>query len=101
MPLDKSSFNKFRATTPSDNAAKWARRRDIPIAILAWIALGMLIFWALGHVPRAIIIFAIAALLAYAITPGANWWPRVLRRGVAIISRDLVIRGTWALLLCF
>ncbi len=101
MPLDKSSFNKFRATTPSDNAAKWARRRDIPIAILAWIVLGMLIFWALGHVARSIIIFAIAALLAYAITPGVKLLERVVPRVVAIIIVYLVIWGALGLLLYF
>jgi len=101
MPLDNSSFNKFRATTPSDNAAKWARRRDIPIAILAWIVLGMLIFWALGHVARSIIIFAIAALLAYALTPGVKLLERVVPRVVAIIIVYLVIWGALGLLLYF
>ncbi len=101
MPLDKSSFNKFRATTPSDNAAKWARRRDIPIAILAWIVLGMLIFWALGHVARSIIVFAIAALLAYALTPGVKLLERVVPRVVAIIIVYLVIWGALGLLLYF
>jgi predicted PurR-regulated permease PerM len=101
MPLDNSSFNKFRATTPSDNAAKWARRRDIPIAILAWIVLGMLIFWALGHVARSIIIFAIAALLAYALTPGVKLLERVVPRVVAIIIVYLVIWGAFGLLLYF
>ena len=101
MPLDNSSFNKFRATTPSDNAAKWARRRDIPIAILAWIVLGMLIFWALGHVARSIVIFAIAALLAYALTPGVKLLERVVPRVVAIIIVYLVIWGALGLLLYF
>ena len=101
MPLDNSSFNKFRATTPSDNAAKWARRRDIPIAILAWIVLGMLIFWALGHVARSIIIFAIAALLAYALTPGVKLLERVVPRVVAIIIVYLVVWGALGLLLYF
>jgi predicted PurR-regulated permease PerM len=101
MPLDNSSFNKFRATTPSDNAAKWARRRDIPIAILAWIVLGMLIFWALGHVARSIIVFAIAALLAYALTPGVKLLERVVPRVVAIIIVYLVIWGAFGLLLYF
>ena len=101
MPLDNSSFNKFRATTPSDNAAKWARRRDIPIAILAWIVLGMLIFWALGHVARSIVIFAIAALLAYALTPGVKLLERVVPRVVAIIIVYFVIWGALGLLLYF
>ncbi len=101
MPLDNSSFNKFRATTPSDNAAKWARRRDIPIAILAWIVLGILIFWALGHVARSIIIFAIAALLAYALTPGVKLLERVVPRVVAIIIVYLVVWGALGLLLYF
>ena len=101
MPLDNSSFNKFRATTPSDNAAKWARRRDIPIAILAWIVLGILIFWALGHIARSIIIFAIAALLAYALTPGVKLLERVVPRVVAIIIVYLVVWGALGLLLYF
>jgi predicted PurR-regulated permease PerM len=101
MHLDNSSFNKFRATTPADNAAKWARRRDIPIAILAWIVLGMLIFWALGHVARAIIVFVIAALLAYALTPAVKLLERAVPRVVAIIIVYLVIWGAFGLLLYF
>jgi hypothetical protein len=31
---------------------KWARRRDIPIAILAWITLVFAILWGAGHIAR-------------------------------------------------
>jgi predicted PurR-regulated permease PerM len=74
-------------TTHSDStielqAAKWKRRRDIPLSILAWIALLAVIFWAASHVIHTILILAIAALLAYALAPVVKllqkWMPRPL-----------------------
>jgi predicted PurR-regulated permease PerM len=63
---------------------KWKRRRDIPLAILAWIALIAIILWAASHVIRAILIFAIAALLAYALSPLVKPLQRFMPRPVAI-----------------
>lgn len=99
MPLENNGLNKFRVNVTSDNASKWARRRDIPIAILAWIALGMVILWAVGHIARSLLVFTVAALLAFALVPGVKFLARVVPRVVAIIVIYLVVLSAFGLLL--
>ena len=52
--------------------ARWQRRRDIPLAILAWIAVGFVALSALGYVTRTVIIMIIAGLLAFALAPAGE-----------------------------
>jgi predicted PurR-regulated permease PerM len=85
MPLDNNSLNRFRVNVSSDDAAKWARRRDIPIAILAWIALGVTILWAASHFTRSLLVLTVAALLAFALMPAVRLLERVMPRFLAII----------------
>ena len=73
--------------------SKWARRRDIPIAILAWTALVFAILWGAGHVIRTILILAIAALLAYALAPGVKMLHRFMPRFLAILIMYLIVLG--------
>jgi len=70
---------------------KWARRRDIPIAILAWTALVFAIFWGAGHIVRTILILVVAALLAYALAPGVKVLERVMPRFLAILIMYLLV----------
>ena len=87
----------------SDQSAglKWARRRDIPIAILAWIALVMLILWGAEHVIRALLLLLIAALLAYVLAPLVKIFQKVMPRFIAILLVYLVVLGVISLLLYF
>ena len=71
-----------RTETPE---AKWAQRRDIPIAIFAWIAVAAVIIWTAGHIIRALLLLAIAALLAYALAPAVKLMQRVMPRTLAIL----------------
>lgn len=80
---------------------KWARRRDIPIAILAWTALAMLVIWGAGHVIRALLLLLIAALLAYILAPLVKIFQKVLPRFIAILLVYLVVLGIISLLLYF
>jgi predicted PurR-regulated permease PerM len=80
---------------------KWARRRDIPIAILAWIALVMLILWGAGHIIRALLLLLIAALLAYVLAPLVKIFQKVMPRFIAILLVYLVVLGVISLLLYF
>lgn len=78
---------------------KWARRRDIPIAILAWTALIFVILWGAGHVIRTILILAIAALLAYALAPGVKVLQRFMPRFLGILIMYLIVLGALSALL--
>ena len=67
-----SSIRSFIATRAEPATTKWARWRDIPIAILAWTTLVLVVFWGAGHIVRTILLLTIAALLAYALAPGVK-----------------------------
>jgi len=101
MPLDRNSLNKFRVNVSPEAASKWTQRRDIPIAILAWIVLGVVILWATGYIIRTLLVIIVAALLAYALAPGVKLLNRFMPRIVAIIFVYLVVLSCLSLLLYF
>jgi predicted PurR-regulated permease PerM len=78
---------------------KWARWRDIPIAILAWTALVLLLLWGASHVVRALLLLLVAALLAYVLAPLVNIFQKVMPRLLAILLVYLVVLGAISLLL--
>ena len=101
MPLDSNSLNKFRVNVAPEVASKWAQRRDIPIAILAWIALGLVILWALSWVSRTLIVIIVATLLAFALAPAVKFLSRFVPRVIAILVVYLVVLTAISLLLYF
>ena len=63
-------------------SARLQRALLIPVVVLAWLAVLMVAGWLLGHVTRALLIFVLAALIAFALTPLVNvltcWTPRAI-----------------------
>jgi predicted PurR-regulated permease PerM len=100
IPLEETSSNKFR-TSQQMGRSKWADRRDIPIAILAWIALGLFTLWAASFVTRTILVVVVAALLAYALAPAVRLLNKIMPRVVAILIVYLVVLSVISLLLYF
>jgi len=78
--------------------AKWARRRDIPLAILAWTAVVAVILWGAAHIIRALLLLAIAGLLAYALVPAVRLLQRVMPRTIAILIVYIIVLGGVSLL---
>jgi predicted PurR-regulated permease PerM len=68
-----------------NSSDKWQRRRDIPLAILAWIALGVILLWAAGYVLNTILLLILGSLLAFAIVPLVQLFARVMPRPLAIM----------------
>jgi predicted PurR-regulated permease PerM len=101
MPLDSNSLNKLRVNVSPEVASKWAQRRDIPIAILAWIALGFVILWALGWISRTLLVVIVATLLAFALAPAVKLLSRFIPRIIAILVVYLVVLSAISLLLYF
>jgi predicted PurR-regulated permease PerM len=103
MPLEKNSLNRLRVTASPQLAtrSKWAERRDIPIAILAWIALGLFTLWAASFITRTILVIIVAALLAYALAPAVRLLSRVMPRVLAILIVYLFVLGGISMLLYF
>lgn len=84
--------------TRPDN--KWTRRRDIPLAILAWTGVIAVILWAAGHIIRSLLLLIIAALLAYALAPAVRFLQkRGLPRILAILIVYLLVLGALSLLI--
>lgn len=82
-------------------ANKWARRRDIPIAALAWIAVVYVVLLGASHIIRTILLLIIASLLAYALAPGVKILQRFMPRFLAILIMYLVVLSALSLLLYF
>ncbi|HEX7736810.1 MAG TPA: AI-2E family transporter [Ktedonobacteraceae bacterium] len=97
--LNSNRFHTSRADRESQNATKWARRRDIPIAILAWLGLGGLILWAASYVTRSLLVVTVAALLAFALTPAVKLLQRFMPRVLAVIVVYLFVLSGIGLLL--
>ncbi|HLI89290.1 MAG TPA: hypothetical protein VKV37_11425, partial [Ktedonobacteraceae bacterium] len=87
-----------QAGDPAAEAAKWARRRDIPIAILAWAGVVYLILLIAQHVAKTLLMVIIAALLAFALAPAVTWLERFVPRVLAILFVYLIaLVGLFAL----
>src|SRR5579883_2213481 len=91
MIMNTNRFHSSRSEREAQHAAKWARRRDIPIAILAWLVLGGLIVWGAGYIVRSLLALLVAALLAFALTPGVRLLQRFMPRFLANIIIYLVV----------
>ena len=74
-------------------AARWSRRRDVPLAILAWSGVVILIIWLAGHIATTILLLIIAMLLAYALAPAVGILARVMPRFLAILIVYLIFLG--------
>ena len=73
------------------DAAKWARRRDIPLAIIAWTGVLFIVLWGAGHIARTITLLIVAALLAYALAPAVSFLERWMPRFLATLLVYLVV----------
>ena len=92
------------APPPQDitlEAAKWTKRRDIPVAILAWTAVILLTLWLASHITGTILVVVIAALLAYALAPLVTVLARVMPRILAVLIVYIVVLAGIGTLLYF
>lgn len=68
----------------STTDARWRQRLFVSLTLLTWIAILLLVIWLLSHVVLAILLFVIAAVVSYAVTPFVDLLCRWLPRGLAI-----------------
>lgn len=74
-----------------DRRTRWARRRDVPFAILGWIGVVAVVLWCAGHIVRSLLLLVIAALLAYALAPAVHFLRRFMPRFLAVLIVYLVV----------
>lgn len=87
-----SPSNQSEPTQQGPTATReWTRRLIILLTILAALVLIMLIFAGAGHIIASLLIFAVAALIAYAIAPAVDLLHRVMPRALAILAVYLVV----------
>jgi len=94
-----SSLRPLTVPRSEPSSLKWARRRDIPIAILAWTAVVFVVLWGAGHIIRTILLLVLAALLAYALAPGVKVLQRFMPRVLAILIMYLLVLGAISFLI--
>jgi predicted PurR-regulated permease PerM len=80
---------------------EWTRRLIILLTILAALVLIVLIFEGAGHIIASLLIFTVAALIAYAIAPAVDLLHRVMPRALAILAVYLVVLVLLGLLMYF
>ncbi len=87
-----SPSNQSEPTQQGPTATReWTRRLIILLTILAAILLTLLIFEGAGHIIASLLIFTVAALIAYAIAPAVDLLHRVIPRALAILAVYLVV----------
>ncbi len=88
LPLPNQHEPSQHSTT---STSVWTRRLIILLTILAALVLVMAILWAASHIITSLLVFAIAALVAYAIAPAVDLFHRVMPRPIAILAVYLIL----------
>jgi len=97
-----SPSNQSEPTQQGPTATReWTRRLIILLTILAALVLIVLLFEGAGHIIASLLIFAVAALIAYAIAPAVDLLHRVMPRALAILAVYLVVLVLLGLLMYF
>ena len=86
MPNQRQPSQHSNTTT-----AVWTRRLIILLTILAALALALVILWGASHITTSLLIFAVAALIAYAIVPLVKLFKRFIPRPIAILVSYLIV----------
>src|SRR5260221_2289967 len=97
-----SPSNQSEPTQQGPTATReWTRRLIILLTILAALVLILLIFEGASHIIASLLIFAVAALIAYAIAPAVDFLHRFMPRALAILVVYLVVLVLLGLLMYF
>src|SRR6266446_3311049 len=97
-----SPSNQSEPTQQGPTATReWTRRLIILLTILTAVVLIVLIFMGAGHIIASLLIFIVAALIAYAIAPAVDLLHRVMPRALAILAVYLVVLVLLGLLMYF
>lgn len=97
-----SPSNQSEPTQQGPTATReWTRRLIILLTILASLVLVVLLLNGASHITTSILIFLVAALIAYAIFPVVDLLHRVMPRALAILAVYLVVLVLLGLLMYF
>lgn len=80
-------------------AARWSRWLVITLTILAWLGLGIVLWWLTAYIIGTLIMVIIAVLLSYALYPLSKLLQRIMPRTLAILTVYILIFGAVCALL--
>ncbi|MGI8419934.1 MAG: AI-2E family transporter [Candidatus Levyibacteriota bacterium] len=89
-PTGRKKLLLTSETTRSSPAIS-REQRDLPLAIIGWLAVVIIFFWLLGQISHALLLLVIAAFLAHALFPGVRFLERFMPRFFAILFVYLVV----------
>lgn len=68
----------------------WQRALFLPLTILAWLVIGIIVLWLLGHVTHSLVVIVLAVIVSFAMAPLVRLLQRQLSRPLAIAIAYLV-----------
>jgi len=84
---------------PNETITVWTRRFLIALTMLAWLGITAMVIWGLRLIGAVILLYSIAALLAFVLYPVVKALGRVVgRRVAALVVMALVVAAAVALL---
>ncbi len=61
------------------SSPNWQRALFLPLTILAWLVIGIIVLWLLGHITHSLVVVVLAVIVTFAVAPLVN----LLKGGVA------------------
>ena len=68
----------------------WQRALLLPLTILAWMVIGIIALWLLGHIAHALLVIVLAVIVTFAVAPLVQFFERRLTRPLAILIAYLL-----------
>src|SRR5215813_3001035 len=85
--------------TSNETITTWTRRFLIALTILAWFGIAAMMIWGLRLIGAVLLLYSIAALLAFVLYPLVKALGRVVgRRAAAVLAMALVVASAVALI---
>src|SRR5262245_56427941 len=86
-------------SAPSETTTTWTRRFLIALTILAWFGILAMVIWGLRLIGAVLLLYSIAALLAFVLYPVVKALGRIVgRRVAALLVMALVVAAAVALI---
>ena len=93
------SSSSIFPSAPNEVIAAWTRRFLIALTILAWFGIAAMLIWALRLIGSILLLYSIAALLAFVLYPVVKALGRVVgRRVAALLVMALVVAAAVAVI---
>jgi predicted PurR-regulated permease PerM len=73
-----------RSPQALSSSQRWQRALFLPLTILAWLVIGIIVLWLLGHVAHSLVVVVLAVIISFAVAPLVRLFQRQFTRPLAI-----------------